>query len=61
MSELAPFRQLKKLAEQVHAIEALKGEVDLRKETEFKTALCTLPAEYDYRLPICNTPSAFGR
>lgn len=61
MSELAAFRQLKKLAEQIHAIEALKGDADFRKEIEFKTELCTLPAEYDYRLPIGNTPSASGR
>ena len=52
MSKLAAFRQLKKLAEQIHAIEALKGDADLRKEIEFKTELCTLPAEYDYRLPL---------
>ena len=49
MSKLAEFRQLEKhLAEQLQALEALKGDAGLKKETEFETKLRALLAEYGY-------------
>jgi len=52
MSKLAEFRQLEKhLAEQLQALEALKGDVGLKKEIEFETKLRALLAEYGYSLP----------
>nr|WP_180205531.1 histone-like nucleoid-structuring protein, MvaT/MvaU family [Pseudomonas sp. SbOxS1]NYU05646.1 DNA binding protein [Pseudomonas sp. SbOxS1] len=52
MSKLAEFRQLEKhLAEQLQALEALKGDAGLKKEIEFETKLRALLAEYSYSLP----------
>lgn len=52
MSKLAEFRQLEKhLAEQLQALEALKGDASLKKEIEFETKLRALLAEYGYSLP----------
>jgi hypothetical protein len=52
MSKLAEFRQLEKhLAEQLQALEALKGDAALKKEIEFETKLRALLAEYGYSLP----------
>ena len=52
MSKLAEFRQLEKhLAEQLQALEALKGDAGLKKEIEFETKLRALLAEYSYGLP----------
>ncbi|WP_247255606.1 histone-like nucleoid-structuring protein, MvaT/MvaU family [Pseudomonas moorei] len=52
MSKLAEFRQLEKhLAEQLQALEALKGDAGLKKEIEFETKLRALLAEYGYSLP----------
>ncbi|VVP53844.1 histone-like nucleoid-structuring protein, MvaT/MvaU family [Pseudomonas fluorescens] len=52
MSKLAEFRQLEKhLAEQLQALEALKGDVGLKKEIEFESKLRALLAEYGYSLP----------
>jgi hypothetical protein len=51
MSKLAEFRQLEKhLAEQLQALEALKGDVGLKKEIEFETKLRDLLAKYGYSL-----------
>ncbi|MEX5684642.1 histone-like nucleoid-structuring protein, MvaT/MvaU family [Pseudomonas silesiensis] len=51
MSKLAEFRQLEKhLAEQLQALEALKGDTGLKKEIEFETKLRALLAEYGYSL-----------
>lgn len=51
MSKLAEFRQLEKhLAEQLSALEALKGDAGLKKEIEFETKLRALLAEYGYSL-----------
>ena len=51
MSKLAEFRQLEKhLAKQLEALEALKGDVGLKKEIEFETKLRALLAEYGYSL-----------
>lgn len=51
MSKLAEFRQLEKhLAEQLQALEALKGDVGLKKEIEFETKLRALLGEYSYSL-----------
>ena len=51
MSKLAEFRQLEKhLAEQLQALEALKGDDGLKKEIEFETKLRALLAEYGYSL-----------
>lgn len=51
MSKLAEFRQLEKhLAEQLEALEALKGDAGLKKEIEFETKLRALLAEYGYSL-----------
>jgi len=47
MSKLAEFRQLEKhLAEQLQALEALKGDAGLKKEIEFETKLRALLGEY---------------
>jgi hypothetical protein len=52
MSKLAEFRQLEKhLAEQLAALEAMKGDAGLKKEVEFETKLRALLAEYGYSLP----------
>ncbi|WP_223432643.1 histone-like nucleoid-structuring protein, MvaT/MvaU family [Pseudomonas sp. GL-B-26] len=49
MSKLAEFRQLEKhLAEQLQALEALKGDAGLKQEIEFETKLRTLLAKYGY-------------
>lgn len=51
MSKLAEFRQLEKhLAEQLQALEALKGDDGLKKEIEFEAKLRALLAEYGYSL-----------
>lgn len=51
MSKLAEFRKLEKhLAEQIQALEALKGDVGLKKEIEFETKLRALLGEYGYSL-----------
>ncbi|WDH24423.1 histone-like nucleoid-structuring protein, MvaT/MvaU family [Pseudomonas chlororaphis] len=51
MSKLAEFRQLEKhLAEQLQALEALKGDASLKKEIEFETKLRALLGEYGYSL-----------
>lgn len=51
MSKLAEFRQLEKhLAEQLLALEALKGDAGLKEEIEFETKLRALLAKYGYSL-----------
>lgn len=51
MSKLAEFRQLEKhLAEQLQALEALKGDAGLKQEIEFETKLRELLAQYGYGL-----------
>ncbi|WP_300629928.1 histone-like nucleoid-structuring protein, MvaT/MvaU family [Pseudomonas sp.] len=51
MSKLAEFRRLEKhLAEQLQALEALKGDAGLKKEIEFETKLRDLLAKYSYSL-----------
>ena len=51
MSKLAEFRQLENhLAEQLQALEALKGDAGLKKEIEFETKLRDLLAKYGYSL-----------
>ena len=51
MSKLAEFRQLEKhLAEQLRALEALKGDAGLKKEIEFESKLRALLGEYSYSL-----------
>jgi hypothetical protein len=51
MSKLAEFRQLEKhLAEQLQALEALKGDASLKLEMEFETKLRALLAKYGYSL-----------
>jgi hypothetical protein len=51
MSRLAEFRQLEKhLAEQLAALEAMKGDEGLKKEVEFETKLRALLGEYGYSL-----------
>jgi len=51
MSKLAEFRQLEKhLAEQLQALEALKGDAGLKKEMEFESKLRALLAEHAYSL-----------
>lgn len=51
MSKLAEFRQLEKhLAEQLQALEALKGDAGLKKEIEFEKKLRDLLAKYGYSL-----------
>ncbi|MNN62938.1 hypothetical protein D3C81_1782750 [compost metagenome] len=39
------------MAEQLQALEALEGDVGLKKEIEFETKLRTLLGEYGYNLP----------
>ena len=52
MSKLAEFRHLEKnLAEQLQALETLKGDAGLKQEIEFETKLRALLAEYSYSLP----------
>ncbi|NWF07101.1 MULTISPECIES: histone-like nucleoid-structuring protein, MvaT/MvaU family [Pseudomonas] len=51
MSTLAEFRRLEKhLAEQLQALEALKGDAGLKQEIEFETKLRDLLAKYGYSL-----------
>lgn len=51
MSKLVEFRQLEKhLAEQLQALEALKGDAGLKKEIEFESKLRDLLAKYGYSL-----------
>lgn len=51
MSRIAEFRQLEKhLAEQLAALEAMKGDEGLQKEVEFETKLRALLDEYGYSL-----------
>jgi hypothetical protein len=51
MSKLAEFRQLEKhLAEQLQALEALKGDAGLKQEIEFETKLRALLAKYGFSL-----------
>ncbi|WP_421560344.1 histone-like nucleoid-structuring protein, MvaT/MvaU family [Pseudomonas sivasensis] len=51
MSKLAEFRQLEKhLAEQLQALEALKGDAGLQKEIDFEKKLRYLLAKYGYSL-----------
>jgi hypothetical protein len=51
MSKLAEFRQLEKhLAEQLQALEALKGDTGLQKEIDFEKKLRDLLAKYGYSL-----------
>jgi hypothetical protein len=51
MYKLAEFRQLEKhLAEQLQALEALKGDAGLKQEIEFETKLRALLAKYGYSL-----------
>ena len=51
MSKLAEYRQLEKhLAEQLQALEALKGDAALKKEIEFETKLRGLLDHYGFSL-----------
>ncbi|VVO69714.1 hypothetical protein PS838_01234 [Pseudomonas fluorescens] len=51
MSKLTEFRQLEKhLAEQLQALEALKGDAGLKQEIEFETKLRALLAKYGFSL-----------
>jgi hypothetical protein len=51
MSKLAEYRQLEKhLAEQLQALEALKGDDELKKEIEFETKLRKLLEHYGFSL-----------
>ncbi|MBT9267702.1 DNA binding protein [Pseudomonas sp. MG-9] len=51
MSKLAEYRQLEKhLAEQLQALEALKGDERLKKEIEFETKLRKLIDHYGFSL-----------
>lgn len=51
MSKLAEYRQLEKhLAEQLQALEALKGDASLKKEIEFETKLRGLLDQYGFSL-----------
>ena len=51
MSKLAEYRQLEKhLAEQLQALEALKGDASLKREIEFETKLRDLLAKYGFSL-----------
>lgn len=51
MSKLAEFRQLEKhLAEQLQALEVLKGNAGLKQEIEFETKLRALLAKYGFSL-----------
>jgi hypothetical protein len=50
MSKLAEFRQLEKhLAEQLQALEVLKGDAGLKEEIEFETKLRALLTEVSVR------------
>ncbi|MEE5126700.1 histone-like nucleoid-structuring protein, MvaT/MvaU family [Pseudomonas alliivorans] len=51
MSKLAEYRQLEKhVAEQLQALEKMKGDDGLKKEVEFETKLCKLLEHYDFSL-----------
>lgn len=51
MSKLAEYRRLEKhLAEQLQALEALKGDAALKKEIEFETELRGLLDQYGFSL-----------
>lgn len=51
MSKLAEFRQLERhLAEQIAALEAMKGDKGLEKEIEFETKLRALLGDYSKSL-----------
>jgi len=51
MSKLAEYRQLERhLAEQLAALEAMKGDKGLEQEIEFETKLRALLGEYDKSL-----------
>lgn len=51
MSRLAEYRQLEKhLAEQLAALDAMRGDEGLKKEVEFETKLRELLAKYGYSL-----------
>lgn len=51
MSKLAEYRQLEKhLAEQIQALEALKGDDELKKEIVFETKLRKLLDQYGFSL-----------
>lgn len=51
MSKLAEFRELERsLADQLAALEALKGDTGLQREMEFEQKLRDLLAEYGYSL-----------
>lgn len=51
MSKLAEYRQLEKhLAEQLQALEALKGDDGLKKEIEFESKLRGLLEQYGFSL-----------
>ncbi len=51
MSKLAEYRQLEKhLAEQLQALEALKGDDGLKEEIEFETKLRKLLDQYGFSL-----------
>ncbi|WP_448091085.1 histone-like nucleoid-structuring protein, MvaT/MvaU family [Pseudomonas azerbaijanoccidentalis] len=51
MSKLAEYRQLEQdLAEQLKALEALKGDDGLKKEIEFETKLRKLLDQYGFNL-----------
>jgi hypothetical protein len=51
MSKLAEYRQLERhLAEQLEALEAMKGDKDLEKEIEFESKLRELLGEYNKSL-----------
>lgn len=51
MSRLAEYRQLEKhFAEQLQALEALKGDDGLKKEIEFETKLRKLLDQYSFSL-----------
>lgn len=50
MSKLAEFRQLEKhLAEQLQALETMKGNEGLKKEIEFETKLRKLLEHYGFQ------------
>jgi hypothetical protein len=51
MSKLAEFRELEKhLAEQLAALESMKGDTGLQREIEFEQKLRELLGEYSYSL-----------
>lgn len=65
MSKLAEYRQLEKhLAEQLQALEAMKGDDGLKKEIEFETKLRKLLEHYGFSLKHIISllePEASGR